>query len=329
MAGRDRRATAALNRRQAVAALALPALPALPAGAASTLRVGPGRAHATLAAALAAARDGDLLLLAEGIYRADVGAAERTLTIRGEGSGAVLQADGAHCEGKATLVVRGHVTLENLEFRGARVPDGNGAGVRFESGQLAVRRCRFFDNEMGLLSAAEPAMALAIDDCDFGAAPRHAGLLHHLLYVGAIGRFTLTRSRFADGWRGHLVKTRARVNEVRANRLGPGGAASYELEFPNGGDNTVVGNVIVQSAETDNPALLSMGAEGQPARGRLVLAGNQFVNHAGGGRFCHLWGDVAVQAHDNRFFGTGEPGLAGGFERLPLAAWRDSGGPPR
>jgi hypothetical protein len=314
-----------LTRRRAVAALAGPALAAR---AAMTLDVGPGRLFATLGAALAAARDGDTLRLAEGTYRADVGAAERALTIRGEGRGAVLLADGAHCEGKAILVVRGRVVLENLEFRGARVPDGNGAGVRFENGHLTIRRCRFFDNEMGLLSAGALPMELDVDDCDFGRAPRHAGLLHHLLYVGAIGRFTLTRSRFADGWRGHLVKSRARVNDVRDNRLGPGGGASYELEFPDGGDNTVAGNLIVQSAGTDNPALLSMGAERRSTPpGRLVLSGNRFVNLAAGGRFCHLWGEVDVQARDNELFGAGDAGLPdGGWRRLPLAAWRDSGG---
>ena len=45
------------------------------------------------------------------------------LTLRSPGPGAVLHADGAHAEGKAILVVRAPgVRIENIEFRGARVP---------------------------------------------------------------------------------------------------------------------------------------------------------------------------------------------------------------
>jgi hypothetical protein len=48
----------------------------------------------------------------------------------------VLHADGLHAEGKALVVVRGgrRPRVENIEFRGARVPHGNGAGIRFERG---------------------------------------------------------------------------------------------------------------------------------------------------------------------------------------------------
>ena len=58
----------------------------------------------------------------------------------------------------------------------------------------------------------------------------------HLLYVGRIGRFTLTGSRH-QGFEGHSVKSRARESHVAYNLLydGAGGQAAYELEFPDGG----------------------------------------------------------------------------------------------
>ena len=182
----------ATSRRQWCAAV-LSALATMDAGAqdqGKTIRVGPDRQLTSLQAALRVANTADVIELDPGEYRGDVGVVDvPRLTIRSRGTGAVLHADGQHAEGKAMLVVRGDVVIENLEFRGARVPVGNGAGIRFERGRLAVRRCRFFDNEMGILTASEPSMQLDVVDCDFGAAPQHEGMLHHLLYVGAIGRW--------------------------------------------------------------------------------------------------------------------------------------------
>lgn len=301
-----------------------------------THRVGPDERFRSLQDAVRAAASGDVIELLPGEYRGDVAvAALPRLTIRGLGSGAVLHADGQHAEGKAILVVRGDVVVENLEFRGARVPAGNGAGIRFEGGRLALRRCRFFDNEMGLLTANGADMALDVVNCEFGAAPRHEGLLHHLLYVGAIGAFSVQGSRFSQGWRGHLLKSRAQRSRVFGNRLDdrPSGEASYELEFPNGGHNVVVGNLIAQSAQTQNPDLLSMGAEARDGLGgSLLLARNTFVNAAGAeARFVHVWtdrlaGDTPVQVTDNVFVGAGQLDLppawdGGGNRRLDLDAF--------
>lgn len=279
--------------------------------------MGPGGPLRTLAQALRRAVAGDTITLQAGIYAGDVGVVTQPgLTLRGVGAGATLLAEGRHAEGKAILVVRAQgVRIENVEFRGARVPTGNGAGIRFESGALTLDRCRFFDNEMGLLSGGRADMQLVVRHCEFGDAPRHdSGLLHHLLYVGAIGSCVVMHSRFGKGWRGHLLKSRARVNRILWNELvdGPEGEASYELEFPNGGDNLVQGNRIEQSARTQNPAMLSMGAEaGGRHGGRLVLRDNRFVNHHPGtpeapARFVHVWherlaGPVEVVSEGNVF----------------------------
>jgi hypothetical protein len=294
-----------------------------------THRVGAQAHFRTLQDAIDAASSGDVIELLPGEYWGDVAVAELPrLTIRGLGSGALLHADGRNAEGKAILVVRGDVLVENLEFRGARVPAGNGAGIRFEEGRLALRRCRFFDNEMGLLTASGTDMTLDVMDCEFGAAPRHEGLLHHLLYVGAIGALSVQGSRFSQGWRGHLLKSRAQHSRVVGNRLDdrPSGEASYELEFPNGGHNVVLGNLIAQSALTQNPDLLSMGAEARDGlAGSLALARNTLVNAAGAqARFLHVWtdrlaGDTPVRVSDNVFVGPGQldlpPGWDGGNNR--------------
>ncbi len=288
-------------------------------------------ATVNLQRSLADAPPGRTVSLASHVLAGQVGVISTPgLVLRGAATGTTLQADGAHAEGKAILVVRAPgVRIENITFRGARVPAGNGAGIRFESGSLTLVNCRFVDNEMGVLTGGRPDMALAVHHCEFGDAPRHdSGMLHHLLYAGSIGQLVVTHSRFHHGWRGHLIKSRARINRILFNEIddGPDGGASYELEFPEGGDNVVLGNRIGQGAGTHNPALLSLGAEadrpGSDAARRthrLDLRHNRFVNRFAGDaertpRFVHLWPErlpvpLRVDADANVFDGPGVIGL--------------------
>ena len=312
----------------ALLTLLMAAQPAL----AATWAVAPGQG---LVDALRRAADGDVIELAPGDYRGEVGVIEqKRLTLRGVlgdvGGRPVLHAAGRHAEGKATLVVRdGEVQIENIEFRGSRVPDGNGAGIRFERGRLTVLNCAFFDNQMGILTSNAADAELVVRDSVFGQAPQGMRL-PHLLYVGRIARFTLSGSRISGGAQGHLVKSRARVSEVRDNQLvdGAGGQAAYELEFPNGGDVTVVGNVVGQSAGTRNPVLVSYGVEGYGAGPhRLMLSNNTLINEA---RRTAVFVRVSpatpppnVSVFDNRLYGPGDPGAAvpaHGNRQLPLSA---------
>ncbi|HRO60519.1 MAG TPA: hypothetical protein PK177_15365 [Burkholderiaceae bacterium] len=190
-------------------------------------------------------------------------------------------ADDAHAEGKAIWVFRnGDFTVEGFDFVGARVPDRNGAGIRFERGRLTVRDSRFIDNQMGLLTGNDPAAELRIERCEFSG-PRNGEHWYHNLYVGSIDRLTVSESWSHSGRAGHLLKSRAGENIVVGNRFvdGRDGNASYELEFPNGGIARVVDNLIEQSARTSNPAIVSFGAEGYrwPAN-ELSMSGNTVVN---------------------------------------------------
>ncbi|WP_295484969.1 hypothetical protein [Accumulibacter sp.] len=267
-----------------------------PAAVASgrTIVVGPLEPVSSIQEAARIARDGDTVEIRSGEYRQQaVVWTQARLTIRGVGQRPVLIADGDSAEGKALWVVRNaDMLIENIEFRGARVPDGNGAAIRFENGHLRVVRCAFFDNEMGILSGNLADAVLEVVDSEFGQAPTHAGALHHLLYAGSIARLSVRGSRFQQGFRGHLIKSRARQSDIRYNLIvdGAEGRASYELEFPNGGLVWVIGNVIGQSAQTENPDIVSYGAEGQRwPENALYLVHNTLVDQSPGGRFLHLW----------------------------------------
>jgi hypothetical protein len=261
-------------------ALALASGLCAPALHAATWTVAPGQ---SLQEALNRAVDGDVIEIAAGQHHGQVGVVlQRRLTLRGVGGRPVLHADGQHAEGKAMLVVRdGDVHIDNIEFRGVRVADGNGAGIRFERGRLQVTRCAFVDNQNGILTGNVATAELTVQDSEFAQAPAGTSL-PHLLYVGRIARFTLTGSHFSGGHHGHLVKSRALENRILYNRLDdrPAGQASYELEFPHGGLAWVVGNVLAQSGGTSNATVLAFGAEGSPdgrAQG-LVLSHNTFIS---------------------------------------------------
>lgn len=277
---------------------------------AATLRVGPGHAYATPCAAIAAAQDNDTIEIdAAGNYAGDVCAfAKNGLTLRSVNGRAHLPAAGAHAQGKATWVVQGNdTTVEGIEFSGSRVPDRNGAGIRLEGNHLTVRDCVFRDNENGILSGALPNSVITIEYTEFVDNGDGRGQAHNV-YIGDSARLVF-RYNWSHGARvGHLLKSRARENLVAYNRMGgdADGTQSYEMSFPNGGRNWVIGNVLQQSSATSNGALLDMLSEGNAhADSQLFVASNTFVNDRGAGTFMQVPTSVPLVARNNIFAGAG------------------------
>ena len=280
------------RRRGAEAVLA----PDLLSPGATVWRVGPGEAIVRIADAAQRAKDGDVVEIVAGDYHGDVAIwKQKRLTIRGVGGAARLFADGRSAEGKAIWVIRhGDFNISNIDFIGTRVNDRNGAGIRFEGGNLLLRHCLFWGNQMGLMtsgSARDANATLRIESSEFAysAVKDRWG---HNLYVGGIGMLSVTGSYFHHAGVGHLLKSRARVNDIRYNRFTDesGGRASYELNFPNGGDVRLVGNIVQQQSSTENGKMISFGEEGygrQP--NTLQMASNTFVNdHPYGGTFVYV-----------------------------------------
>ena len=303
------------------------------AATAATLVVGPPGTGPTFAQVLREARDGDTIAVLPGEYRGDVAAIlQRRLTIRGIGARPVFAAAGQHAEGKAIRVVRdGDIHIENIEFRGARVPARNGAGIRFERGRLHLLRCAFIDNENGVLTGNHGNAETDIEDSEFAQTPPQRDSLPHLLYIGSIARASVTGSRFHQGFEGHLIKSRAAQTRIAYNLIvdGAGGRTSYEVELPNGGLATLIGNVIGQSATTENPTLVSYGAEGDPwPRSALVMAHNTLLSdRVGSDPLLRVWSErlppaTPVLAVNNLLLGAGllAPGAAGRFEGNRMAA---------
>lgn len=250
---------------------------------ARVIRVGPTGDYQRIADAANHAKDGDIVEIMVGEWRGDVALwNQKELTIRGVGGRPVLLADGKSMEGKAIWVIRkGNFLIENIEFRGTRVADGNGAGIRFEGGKLVVRNAAFHDNQMGLLTSPDPKAELVIENCIFADAPAQSQPLPHLLYVGAIASVRVSGSRFHRGHVGHLIKSRAKITDLRYNLIFDTvqGQSSYEIDLPNGGDATILGNVIGQSEFSKNPVIIAYAAEGKTwPSNRLKVIHNTMIS---------------------------------------------------
>jgi hypothetical protein len=284
------------------------------AAPAQRIQVGPQRAVKTIADAALLARDGALVEVDAGEYHGDVAVwTQNDLQLRAIGGRVRLLADGAAAENKAIWVIRArNVSVQGFDFEGAAVASRNGAGIRFERGSLSVRDCRFLHNEMGLLTGNDPASTIDIENSEFAHNQRPDGHNHNL-YVGTIARLAIRGSYLHHAQRGHLLKTRAAVNDIRYNRLTDetGGSASYELEFPNGGVATVVGNLIQQGAATDNPIVVSYGVEGYlwPQNELLMVHNTLIDERPQGGSFLRVSpGPARVRLHHNLLSGAAAPG---------------------
>ena len=93
-----------------------------------------------------------------------------------------------------------------------------------------------------------------------------------------------------------------------ANRISDGDAtASYSIDLPNGGRSLVAGNVIVQGPRSDNPALVSYGAEGLTnASHTLWVVNNTFVNRRTSGTFVALAEGTRAHLRNNLLVGPGD-----------------------
>lgn len=279
---------------------------------AATLRVGPREAIRSISVAAARAQDGDTVEIVAGTYLGDVAVwTQKHLTIRGVGGRAWLVAAGRSAEEKGIWVIRGEdVLVENIAFKGARVRHLNGAGIRHEEGKLTVRNCLFDDNEMGILTANRDSLSLIVENSEFAHGVLVTPRVSHLLYAGHIGRLEVRGSYFHHGRVGHLLKSRARFNLIEYNRLTDeaSGRASYEMDFPDGGVAVLIGNLVRQSAGTENNRIIAFGAEGlRHPENVLIMANNTLVDDLpAGGEFVRVWSpeQVSVKAYNNLLVGS-------------------------
>jgi hypothetical protein len=205
--------------------------------------------------------------------------------------------DAAICEGKATLVLRGRsARVDGLVFLRTFVPDGNGAGIRIEKGDLVVTWSRFADSQCGIISAIDPSSTISIDRSTFSGLGKHPdGHGAHSLYVGGYGGLKVTNSRFERSTGGHYLKSRAPRAEILGNSFDDshGRASNYMIDLPNGAVGRIAGNVFIQGRDKENySTMIAVGAERriQPSAG-LIIEDNEARLAPGVPRSTTLVGD--------------------------------------
>lgn len=189
--------------------------------------------------------------------------------------------DGATCEGKAALVLRGRdAKVSGLVFSRMAVADGNGAGIRLERGNLTVTQSWFVDSQQGILTADDPSGRIVIDKTTFsglGTCENSAGCAHSI-YIGNYGQLRVTRSRFERGTGGHYLKARAAQVQIAASSFddSAGHGTNYMIDLPAGAVGQITNNWFVQGRDKENySAFIAVGAEEQlHGSDGLQIAGN-------------------------------------------------------
>ena len=240
-----------------------------------------GEAFGTLDAALEANRGRDFTVtIAPGIYRECAIQQAGRVTFRAARPGTAIF-EGA-CEGKAALVLRGAGSVvDGLVFRGIRVPDGNGAGIRIEIGDLTVRNAIFLDSQEGILGMDDAPHRVTIDRSTFsglGQCHETEDCAHAIYLGGADSAVTITNSRFERGQGGHYVKLRNPRVTITDNSFddSAGNRTNYMIDLPEGATGRIERNVFVQGRAKENwSGLIVVAAEQRkyPSAG-LVIAGN-------------------------------------------------------
>ena len=299
-------------------ATAVPAFPGYAQQAAPYTVVETGRGFERLQDAVTAIGDGTGTIRFAAMRFADcaVQAGGDILYTAAKPGQAVLE--GVACEGKAALVLRGRrARIEGLVFAGITVPDGNGAGIRLERGDLAVSQSWFRDSQQGILSANGERGSVTIDKSTFTrlGTCEGAGGCAHSVYIGDYDALTVTRSRFEAGRGGHYLKSRtARITVLDSSFDDSAGrATNYMIDLPAGASGRIAGNWFVQGKDKENhSAFIAVAAEGRVnSSAGLVIEGND-------ARFAPgvSWGSTFVADWSGDALTIGANALGEGLKRF-------------
>lgn len=280
------------------------------------LTVGSGQQYSSLSAAVAASHNGDTIAVEAGTYINDFPETIKdNITIEGVGGMATLEATKPVPNGMAILVTDANVTIENIAFTGATVSDLNGAGIRYQGGNLVLNNDDFYNNQEGMLagtpSTGPGTGSITIDNSVFSHNGGDGGYAHNL-YVNRIGNLTIDNSIFTDAIAGHEIKSRAENTTIENSHIfdGPTGTASYDIDLPNGGNAIIENNIIEQGPLTQNPAMIHVGSPAtagvpQWANTSVTIENNTITNdlHAADAMLLYNETSDSVDIANNQIYG--------------------------
>ncbi|HEX8241241.1 MAG TPA: right-handed parallel beta-helix repeat-containing protein [Allosphingosinicella sp.] len=265
-----------------------------------------GQSFATLQSAVnAVGRGSGTILIAPGVYgECAVQEAGRIAYVAEKRGQSIF--DGGACEGKATLVLRGKAArVEGLVFTRVRVPDGNGAGIRLQDGDLDVSYTLFSDGQCGILSHDGPPGTISVDHSTFSGLGEGDGV--HSIYIGHYGSLRVANSRFERGRGGHYVKSRAPRIEVLDSSFddSAGRRTNYLIDLSNGAVGRIAGNVFVHGTGKENyTTMITVAPEGPENRSAGLVIEDNVASVAPGFRwttaFVGDWSGERLEIRNNR-----------------------------
>jgi len=283
-----------------------------PGSSGRVIKAGPSQTITKLAAALAAANNGDTIQLDADAVLKECVVISKAVKIVGGGvtrnpgtagavwsGGAKIDATGvAPAQGKGALVPTTDVIFEGLEITGAGLNESAGggtAGIRNgAAGNFVVRNCYIHDNQDGLFSGGYAATWLLdsnlIKDNGIGDGQTHniywgrevikADFNNNTSIIGPAAPSTLRITGKMGG--GHAYKTRANVTTFNG---GYGRAAETVVDIPDGSTQTCNMKGMTLEKNTGDKAhrvldyAVESGVQGVVG---LILSGCDFVLKCGG-----------------------------------------------
>jgi len=267
---------------------------------AATLEVGAGKQYAKPSAALGAAGSGDHILVHEGTYFDCGQIIGDNITFEGVGDPAKIILTDKTCNGKALLIIGGNNdAVKNLTLQRARVPDGNGAGIRAEGGNLTVDGVHFVNNQDGILGADNPAATIIVRNSEFTKNGVCNGYCAHAIYVGHVALLHVENSKFRETKDGHDIKSRALRTEVVNVDIANGddGTGSYMVEVPEGGSLVVKNSSFAKGPKAENHTVIAIGTEGVNQPTDEITITNNHVSNTGNYSATFVNNITATEAH--------------------------------
>jgi len=250
----------------------------------TALTVGANQQYHTIHDAVAASKDGDTIYVQAGTYVNDFATINHKINLIGVGG--MVQMVATKLVGKGDLVVNNDLTIDHFEFSGVKSYNYNGAGIRYQAGNLTVTNSYFHDNQDGILATplVKGTGSITITNSEFAHNGQGDGQSHNM-YIGTVQNFTITDSYSHDAVVGHEIKSRAVNTTITDNRIDDGnGNSSYSIDLPDGGNALVANNIIRQGVNSQNKIMISYAAEQdevQWGNSKLVLKDNTIINEIG------------------------------------------------
>lgn len=269
----------------------------------ATLTVGRNGQYATIAAAVAAARNGDTVSVAAGTYTDDVAVIRTTISLVASGGIVVMHGKATLPSGGALLTVASTATVDGFVFTGAHATDGSAAGLLHTAGALTVRNSLFTGNQNGLLSTATGTASLTVTGSEFTGNGNGGGFSGNIA-VGALQSLSISGSYVHGALGGDEVKSLAHTTAVTNTRIEDlAAAAATLLSLPNGGNVTVKDSVLQHGANSTAATAIRFGGGTAYANSSLTLSGNTAVTDKQGGLLVQNTTTATASINANVLYG--------------------------